>query len=173
MPRITDDQIDEEYFKKYLLTAIMPNGDIIAIERELNKNQDWVHQQAFKALVDEIKRIKGACFTLVSKDHVEENFDEFCKNGIIPISPYYISHSPYYIKSDMQMLMFPQNCRKCQLEKVRKMLISFEQVGMVYFNGYGNSSDKEQEGVDNLRKYIEEKIHLIEMEEQGLEEYNL
>ena len=28
MPRITDDQIDEEYFKKYLLTAIMPNGDI-------------------------------------------------------------------------------------------------------------------------------------------------
>ena len=33
MPKISEEDINEEYFKKYLLTTITPDGTVIAIEK--------------------------------------------------------------------------------------------------------------------------------------------
>lgn len=50
MPKILEKDINENYFKKYLLTTITPDGTVIAIEKG---GKDGFHGDAFSKLIKE------------------------------------------------------------------------------------------------------------------------
>ena len=54
MPKIENEKIDKGYFKHQVITIILPNGQIYAVERSKDLKS---HFEGFKSLIDELKQI--------------------------------------------------------------------------------------------------------------------
>ena len=159
MSKILEDNIDENYCKKYLLTAIMPDGSIIAIEKG---KKDGFHKEAFEDLIKEIENELKIKTTLEPKEGLYNNLQEFINNNIIPISTLYIQQQPYNLASDVQVLKFPKKMKIQQLSSMRKLLVIFKQIGCVYFNEQGKDDSEEHNGLEELEEYIDNRIKELE-----------
>ena len=163
MPKILEEDINEKYFEKYLLTTITPDGTIIAIEKGEN---GFFHGVAFSRLIKEMESVLKTKLTIKPQEGLYKNLDEFVKNKMIPISTYYIEQVPYYISSDMQVIKFPKDLKVAQLKSMKMLLEVFNKIGCVYFNEEGKKDSEEKNGLDELKKYINSKIEEIENSEE-------
>ena len=159
MPKIKDEDINSKYFEKYLLTTITPDGTIISIEKG---EKDGFHGDAFAKLIKEMEKVLDTKMMLKAKDGMINNLNEFVKSNLIPISTLYIEQSPYSLSSDVQLIKFPKKIEIVQLESMKKLLDTFEQIGCVYFNEQGKDDFEEKKGLEELRKYISSKMKEIE-----------
>ena len=163
MPKITEKDISEEYFEKYLLTTITPDGTVIAIEKV---EREFFHGAAFERLINEMENVLKTKLTIKPQEDLYKNLDEFVKNKMIPISTYYIEQFPYYLSSDMQVIKFPKDIKSAQLRSMKILLEIFNKVGCVYFNEEGKEDSEEKNGLEELKKYINSKIKEIENSEE-------
>ena len=159
MPKIVNEEIDSKYFEKYLLTAIMQDGTIISI---LKGEKDGFHKEAFSKLITEIEQILERKMKISPQEGLYKNLEEFVNNHIIPISTLYIEQQPYKLSSDVQIIMFPKNVKEKQLKSMQKLMVTFDEIGCVYFNEEGNPASQEKVGLEKLKKYVENKINNIE-----------
>ncbi len=163
MPKISEEDINEEYFKKYLLTTITPDGTVIAIEKG---RHEFFHATAFNRLISEMESVLKTKLPIKHQEDLYKNLDEFVKNKMIPISTYYIEQFPYYLSSDMQVIKFPKDIKSAQLRSMKMLLEIFNKVGCVYFNEEGKDDSEEKVGLDELKKYINAKTKEIENSEE-------
>ena len=164
MPKISNEDISKDYFEHYLLTVIMPDGTIIALERGIIEEASF-HGQAFKQLIIEMRKVLQRPIMLKPLDGCYNNLNNFAEKNIIPISTYYIHQVPYSLSSDIQIIKFLKKLKKAQIKAMDRLLVIFESIGEVYFNEQGIGDAQEQKGLDNLREYISVKIEeLQEME---------
>lgn len=163
MPKISEKDINEDYFEKYLLTTITPDGTVIAIEKGKN---EFFHGAAFCRLIKEMESVLKTKLTIKPQEDLYKNLNEFVKNKMIPISTYYIEQRPYYISSDMQVIKFPKDIKNAQLRSMKMLIEIFNKVGCVYFNEEGKKDSEEKNGLEELKKYINSKIKEIENSEE-------
>ena len=155
MPKISEEDINEEYFKKYLLTTITPDGTVIAIEKG---DHDGFHGDAFSKLIKEMEKVLETKLMIKPKDGLYNNLNEFVKNKMIPISTLYIEQTPYSLSSDVQVIKFPKNTKNAQFKSMKNLLETFKKIGCIYFNEEGKEDSEEQKGLDKLEEYIELKL---------------
>ena len=158
MPKILEKDINENYFEKYLLTAVMPDGSIIATKKG---NKDGFHKDAFKKLIIELENVLERKVMLEAKEGLNDNLEEFINKNIIPISTLYIEQYPYKLSNDVQVLKFPKNMKESQINSMRKLSTIFEKIGCVYFNEQGKDDSEEHKGVNELKDYLDNKIKEI------------
>ncbi len=153
MPIITKKDINNQYFIQYVITGIMPNGEIIAIKKDKNEN---FHREAFKRFTKEIEKTYKITYQIKKEKECEEFLDLFSSKGIITISTYYIYQLPYKLSSDIQLIRFPQKFKDKQYKAFVDFINKgvFDQIGLVEYNKYG---DKEcAQGLDNLIQYVKD-----------------
>lgn len=159
MPKILEEDIDKNYCEKYLLTAIMPDGSIIATKKG---NNHGFHKDAFSKLITEMEKVLERKMMLEPKEGLYDNLEEFINKNIIPISTLYIEQTPYKLSNDVQVLKFPRNMKESQISSMNKLSVIFEDIGCVYFNEQGKDDSEEHKGVDELKEYLENKMREIE-----------
>lgn len=155
MPIITQKDINNQYFVQYVITGIMPNGQIIAIKKDRN---EYFHGEAFSRLTKEIEKIYRITYKIKERKECEEFLNFFSSKGIITISTYNIYQSSYKLSSDIQLIRFPQKVKECQYKSFLDFINKgvFEQIGLVEYNKYGNKESNQ--GLDNLIQYVNDNL---------------
>lgn len=173
MPKIKVEELNDEHLKKYIATAIMPNGEIVSVEVDPEETR---HSQSFLRLIIEINKIYNNSFKMLNRDfeiyiskrenkedaHNIELAKAFQKNEIA----IFYSYSPrqylsYVVSDDIQLIRLPKEPKLKQYTCLKKIAESgiFDMINFLEFEQEGIDINSDaNEGVENFKKFLNERI---------------
>lgn len=174
MPKIKVEEINDEYLEKYIATAIMPNGEIVAVDADKTIEK---HYKYFLKLIVEINRITYNSFRGLYQDFNEiflnlfsKNIDAhnielakaFQRNGIAVFYSYSAKRCQSYIAAqDIQLIRMPKKPKLKQYTCLKKIAESgiFDMINFLEFEQEGIDINSDaNEGVENFKKFLNERI---------------
>ena len=117
-------KIDDEYFEKYVLTCISPNGEIINIDDQKEKSHYLPYMRLNKKLYNQLGEIS-------EHDSGQKLANVVAKKGYIHLWPFNIEYDSEYRNSIL--IIFPYKPKIPQLQTLRLFHAPLAYVNSLFF----------------------------------------
>ena len=151
-------EIENDYFSKYVLTVIMPDGEIINVEKDINEERHW---EPYKRLNEIVKILDN----IHPNEHCSRNLPNiYAKHGLVNFFPFCVMEDEELSLIDEYVkIIFPFRPTEEQFKAVQLFYEALKNVGKVAFKDKPTletelCEDDFTKGLEKLKQFISEML---------------